>query len=185
MKREELIQLKELIEEEKKRREDIQKLQLKQDVMDYLALLGKEGVELDPNDIIDIVKSIFSDFKVTNTNGIYVCTDAHSVDSQVTYEGTEFYSLRQPINAKNVVRRFYKNIEDDKYVKASKDKHDIACGLYVDMNQFESTNTVLNPYNDQLHENGFDEVRANFVSSAISKDQTEAKRRLLSMYERL
>ena len=92
MKRNELIQLRELVNDEIKRRERIKELLGNKLVMEYLEITNTNPVDLDINNISEIISKILPSFTITKTNGIYVCTSAWYTDYRISYEDTEYYS---------------------------------------------------------------------------------------------
>ena len=74
MKKQELTNLRNMMILEKNRRERLNLLYQKADVIEFLKLSGMEEEVLDSNDEIGILLDILENFQVTKTNKIYVCT---------------------------------------------------------------------------------------------------------------
>ena len=90
MRRNELILLKELVNEEISRRKRIKELLKNELVREYLVITGTNEAELDVNNISEILSNILPSFTVTKTNGIYVCTRAWYSECRILYEDTEY-----------------------------------------------------------------------------------------------
>ena len=83
MKRNELIELRELVSNEIKRRERIKNLLKNNLIQEYLRITSTEYKDLDESNITEILEQILSSFEITQTNGIYVCTSAYYIDCDI------------------------------------------------------------------------------------------------------
>ena len=173
MERKELIYLKKRLQEEIEKRDKIKNL-LQQDSVKELISLVEISPDLFVKEDYELLKLILKNYKITNTNNIYVATKAFNLNYG-------YYEM--PIRSLNVGSRIYTNIEDKSTVKAwiseqAYDKRTIT-------SEFEKDNIVLNPYNTSVNENGYEEVRQEFFENAIKYGQAKSKKLLLSKYPRL
>ena len=182
MKRNELIKLRELVEKEEQRRIRIEELLNNNYVLEYLRLLDIKPSDLDSNNINEIINYILKDFKITKTNELYVCTEAYYVDYDICYEDTNYYTQDVCIDSEYAEHRIYTDIESGESRQATKDKDIWGRPLISD---FESNNIVLNPTNSNKNNNNYDEVRLDFMKTAIDKGQSKARKLILSKYNRL
>lgn len=179
MKRDELIKLRGLVNAEVERRKRIKEL-LKSDlVKEYLEIMKISPEELDMDNLPEIINEILESFKITKTNGIYVCTSAYFIDCSITYQDTTYYSRNVDIDSDYAEYKIYQDIEDGRVVKASKeDKLPL-------IKDFEQNNIVLNPHNTNVFSNGYSEVKGDFFINAIKSGQAKSKKLILSKYPRL
>ena len=173
MERKELLYLKKRLQEEKEKRDKIKNL-LQQDNVKELISLIEISPDLFIKEDYELLKIILKNYKITNTNNIYVATKAFNLNYG-------YYEM--PIHSFDVGSRIYTNIEDKSTVKAwiseqAYDKRTIT-------SEFEQDNIVLNPYNTSVNENGFEEVRQEFFENAIKYGQAKSKKLLLNKYPRL
>lgn len=122
----------------------------------------------------ELLRKILEDYKVTNTNNIYVVTRAFHYKYGFEVPFDSYYDIGS---------RVYTNIEDKSTVKAwiseqAYDKRTIT-------SEFEKNNIVLNPYNTSKNNNGYENVRHEFFKNAIKYGQEKAKKLILSKYPRL
>ena len=179
MKKSELVKYRRLINEEIERRKGIESLSF--DVKDLLRNNGIKLEDYQSDDIDGIVAKILSSFKVTETNGIYVCVLSYFEDWRVCYEETMISNVIVNISSPMSEYRLYRNIEDESQVMAYKGNS----SEYPSFSDFESNNIILNPYNDSDENNGYDEVRPFFFKTCISNSQEKTKKLLLEKYPRL
>lgn len=182
MKKNELIKFRELVNNETDRRKRIKELLDNDLVLEYLTLTETKKCNLDFNDIDDIVNRIISNYKITKTNEIYVCTCAYYIDCKICYEDTDYYSKYVNIDSDYAEYKLYTDIESKKYFKASKKNSDVTKYLISD---FENNNIVLNPYNTCRKDNGYDEVRTYFFINALKYGQAKSKKLVLSKYPKI
>lgn len=182
MKKSELIKLRNLVEQEKQRRERIKELLTNPLIQEYLRITSTEYKDLDESNITEMLEQILSSFEITQTNGIYVCTSAYYIDCDICYEETNYYSKNVNINSEYAEHRLYTDIESGKTIKGSKEDDHYGRTL---MRDFENDNIVLNPYNTSNDRNGYNEVKMDFFKTSIDKGQARAKKLILSKYPRL
>ena len=182
MKREELIYLKKRLQEEKEKRDKIKNL-LQQDNVKELISLIEISPDLFIKEDYELLKIILKNYKITNTNNIYVATKALVINWGHSYETyIDSFAFGNGIYTNG--SRIYTNIEDKSIIKAW-------INTYSDDNnriittEFERENIVLNPYNTSVNENGFEEVRQEFFENAIKYGQAKSKKLLLRKYPRL
>ena len=183
MKRNELIQLRELVDDEIKKRKRIKELLRNELVMEYLEITKTNPVELDIDNISEIISKVLSSFTITKTNGIYVCTSAWYTDYRICYEDTEYYSQYVALYSEYAEYKIYTDIESNKSITAVKEEKE-SYGRPL-ISSFETENIVLNPYNNRKNNNGYDEVKLDFFETALKDGQAKAKRLVLTKYSRL
>ena len=180
MKKEELLKLKELIINETNRRKRINELLDNKLVKEYFELTNKKQDKITEEEL-EILKYILNDFKVTKTNGIYVCTCAIRTDYHICYEETEYYSEYIDINSNKAEKKRYVNIESNEDVIGTIEKEDNRPLI----SEFERNNIVLNPYNTSENSNGFYEVKNEFFMNCIKYGNIKSKNMILKKYKRL
>jgi inorganic pyrophosphatase/exopolyphosphatase len=181
LQRSELIKLRKLVKEELDKRERIKEL-LKSDLLsEYLSLTGEEKTSITNETLEDIIERVLKTFKITKTNGIYVCTSAYYVDCKICYEDTEYYTYSVDIDNKFAEYKTYNDIENDRLITAVREK-EYDRPLIKD---FERNNIVLNPYNKEANNNGYKEVRNEFFKNAIKYGEAKSKKLILSKYPRI
>ena len=183
MKRNELIQLRELVKEETERRERIKEL-LKNDlVKEYLKITNTSSIDLDPNNVIDIINKVLSTFTIAKTNGIYVCTGAWYVNVRSIYEDDEYEAIGVPIDSDKAEYKIYTDLESEETIFAVREENE-SYGRPI-FSDIEKEKIVLNPYNESKNRNGFTEVKNDFFKHVLKEGQAKTKRLLLSKYPRL
>lgn len=205
MRRNELIYLRNELEREKVRRKQYNDL-LKAGEIGRSSIIVEglaEQWNLDINSLIfeprtmdeyQIIEYILRHYNITGTNGIYVCTNACCSDCDICYEETTWYSRDLLINDPLAEYKLYMDIESKKVIKAYSKKmleeyKDRFTGSFstsaILIPDFEEGHIVLNPYNNHRNENGFAEVRKDFLLSAVHDGQVKAKKLVLSKYPRM
>ena len=183
MKRNELIQLRELVNGEVKRRERIEQLLENDLIKEYIELTNSKEIKLDSNNVEEILNQVLSSFSITKTNDIYVCTRAYYIDWNVRYEETNYYSRNVEINSQYAEHRVYIDIESGENIGAIREANGIDREPLI--STFEKDNIVLNPYNTWKDGNGYDEVRFDFFETALKDGQAKAKKKILKKYPRM
>lgn len=178
MTRKELIDLRRLLENEKNRRLRINELLESENVIEFLKLKGIDEKTVDIEEWL-VLREILENFKITNTNGIYVCVGTYCTDCYISYEDTNWYTKEVDFDSKEREYRIYEDIEDGKIKKAYFEQPSYGHPVELVM-QFERDNIVLNPYNTNNGSNGYYEVRKMFFTSAIKSGQAKAKKLVLS-----
>lgn len=205
MRRNELIFLRSELEREKEKRKEYNDL-LKNGEIGRSSIIVEGLVEqwnLDINSLIfeprtmdeyQILEYILRRYNITGTNGIYVCTNACYTTCDICYEETTWYSEDLLINDPSAEYKLYMDIESKEVIKAYSKKKleeykDRFTGSFftsaILISEFEGENIVLNPHNNHQNENGFAEVRKDFLLSAIHGGQAKAKKLVLSKYPRM
>lgn len=182
MKRNELIKLRELVNQEVEKRNRILKLLENELVKEYLELSKIEIKQLDSNNVREILNQILTDFNITKTNGIYVCTQASYLDCSICYQDTSYYIKNTKIDAAYADDKTYVDIESGKTIQATK-KENYHNGPLI--KEFEKDNIVLNPYNTPRNKNRYDKVRIDFFENALKYGQAKSKQKILKKYPRL
>lgn len=186
MKRNELFELRELVDDEIKRRKRISELLTNELVMEYLEITKTDPVDLDIDSISEIISKILSSFTITKTNGIYVCTSAWYLGCHTYYQGDEYYSVDVKIDSEYAEYKVYTDIESNKSITAITDEYveEIRYGRPL-ISTFEKDNIILNPYNTSENKNGYEEVKFDFFRTALKDGQAKAKKLILSKYPKL
>lgn len=182
MKTSELNNLRRLVNAEVYRREKIRELLENESVKEYLKIANINIEDLDANDFLAIISEVLSSFSITETNGIYVCTNAWRAECTVCYEEITFYNQKVDINSKEAEYKTYIDIESGECIRASKMRNNVEEDL---ISTFESEKVVLNPHNTSKNSNGYDEVRLDFFETAIKDSQAKARKLVLSKYPKI
>lgn len=207
MKREELIKLKKMYNQELERRTRINQLLKEDNVLEYLKLNGINLERMQIEDTWSIIKELLKNIEITETNNILVHTSNYMLECKICYEETDYYRLPVPFNDNNTEYQTFRNIEtgeiytscSDDYVKSEFDSNDYKYRFpnkpNMTLNEFclelhnrlltselRQKYTILNPYNSSKNQNGYEEVRKDFFETAITKGQPIAKKFILSKY---
>lgn len=209
MKREELIKLKKMYNQELERRTRINQLLKEDNVLEYLKLNGIKLERMQIEDTWSIIKELLKNIEITETNSILVHTSNYMLECKICYEETDYYCFPVPFNDNKTEYQTFRNIEtgkiytscSDNYVKNEFDNNNYSY-YFPDKNESNITlsefchklhnrvltselrqkYTILNPYNSSKNQNGYEEVRKDFFETAITKGQTSAKKLILSKY---
>ena len=209
MKREELIKLKKMYNQELERRTRINQLLKEDNVLEYLKLNGINLERMQIEDTWSIIKELLKNIEITETNSILVHTSNYMLECKMCYEETDYYRITVPFNDNKTEYQTFRNIEtgkiytscSDDYVKNEFDNNNYSY-YFPDKNESNITlsefchkfynrvltselrkkYTILNPYNSSKNQNGYEEVRKDFFETAITKGQTSAKKLILSKY---
>lgn len=207
MKREELIKLKKMYNQELERRTRINQLLKEDNVLEYLKLNGMNLERMQIEDTWSIIKELLKNIEITETNSILVHTSNYMLECKICYEETDYYRLPVPFNDNKTEYQTFRNIEtgkiytscSDDYVKSEFDSNDYKYRFpnkpNMTLNEFclelhnrlltselRQKYTILNPYNSSKNQNGYEEVRKDFFETAITKGQPIAKKFILSKY---
>lgn len=183
MKRNELIQLRELVTKEVERRKRIKELLESDLIQEYIEITNAKVNKLDSNNIRGILNQILSSFSITKTNEIYVCISAYYMDYKIIYQDTIDYAKIVEINSCSATHKTYIDIESGKQISATKRLDNGVKGQLI--SAFEKNNIVLNPYNTCQNFNGYYEVKSDFFETAIKDGQAKAKKLVLTKYPRI
>ena len=209
MKREELIKLKKMYNQELERRTRINQLLKEDNVLEYLKLNGINLERMQIEDTWSIIKELLKNIEITETNSILVHTSNYMLECKMCYEENDYYRITVPFNDNKTEYQTFRNIEtgkiytscSDDYVKNEFDNNNYSY-YFPDKNESNITlsefchkfynhvltselrkkYTILNPYNSSKNQNGYEEVRKDFFETAITKGQTSAKKLILSKY---
>lgn len=183
MKPNQLVYLKKTLKYEKEKILRINELLQNENVIEFLKLKGINEQTL----IIDewpIIKKILEDYKLTETNGIYVCTGAFYEDCDICYQETTYYTRSTDLFSELAEYRIYRDIESGIARKAFLKSSSMEKSIVL-ANQFEQENIVLNPYGTSKNKNGYNEVRKTFFIEAIKNGQPKAKQLILKQYSKM
>lgn len=209
MKREELVKLKKMFNQELERRTRINQLLQEDNVLEYLKLNGINLERMQIEDKWSIIKELLKNIEITETNSILVHTSNYMLECKMCYEETDYYRITVPFNDNKIEYQTFRNIEtgkiytscSDDYVKNEFDNNNYSY-YFPDKNESNITLSefchkfynrvltselrqkyiILNPYNSSKNQNGYEEVRKDFFETAITKGQTSAKKLILSKY---
>lgn len=183
MKRNELVCLKKTLKYEKERILRINELLQNENVIEFLKLkeIDKQVLTIDE---WEIIKKILEDYKLTQTNGIYVCTGAFYEDCNICYQETTYYTRAVDLFSELALYRSYRDIESGVVKHAYLDATEIGKSVVL-AKDFEQENIVLNPYGTNKNKNGYDEVRKTFFIEAIKNGQPKAKQLILNRYNKM
>lgn len=207
MKREELIKLKKMFNQELERRTRVNQLLQENNVLEYLKLNGINPERLQIEDKWSIIKELLKNIEITETNGILVHTNNYKYGCNICYEETDYYRIFVPFDDSETEYQTFRNIEtgkiytscSDDYVKSEFDSNDYKYRFPNKPNmtlsefclklhnrlltsELMKKYTILNPYNSSKNQNGYEEVRKDFFETAITKGQPSAKKLILSKY---
>ena len=207
MKREELIKLKKMYNQELERRIRINQLLKEDNVLEYLKLNGINLERMQIEDMWSIIKELLKNIEITETNSILVHTSNYMLECKMCYEENDYYRITVPFDDNKTEYQTFRNIEtgkiytscSDDYVKSEFDSNDYKYRFpnkpNMTLNEFclelhnrlltselRQKYTILNPYNSSKNQNGYEEVRKDFFETAITKGQTSAKKLILSKY---
>ena len=179
MKNEELDLLKKLYHDEEERIKRIKELLDNENVKEYLRLTKGEKCQVPSDEFKDILYRILNNFVISDSNGIYVCTNSF-------YDNgfdDDCWTTCQKIDSNYLEQRTYRDIETGKEYRATCKKFSVYNWPLIP--EFEKDKIILNPYNSSVNKNGYDEVRTEFFMNAFKYGQEESKRLILSKYPRL
>ncbi|MCI6931956.1 MAG: hypothetical protein MR765_02265 [Tenericutes bacterium] len=209
MKREELIKLKKMYNQELERRTRINQLLKEDNVLEYLKLNGINLERMQIEDTWSIIKELLKNIEITETNSILVHTSNYMLECKMCYEENDYYRITVPFDDNKTEYQTFRNIEtgkiytscSDDYVKNEFDNNNYSyyfpnknesnitlsefCHKFYNRvltSELRKKYTILNPYNSSKNQNSYEEVRKDFFETAITKGQTSAKKLILSKY---
>ena len=177
----ELKKLRELVEKEKERIKNVNKLQEFEAVKEYLELVGLEPQNLDDS-TRSILMTVLKNFAIKKTNGIYVCTSATRKESEVIYQDTLYHEVNVSLDSPSADYKWYRNIEDGLCTQRLRIKQNLG---YETIEEFEKSHIVLNPTNKTTNSNGYLAVRLDFFENALLYGQSKSKKLLIDKYNRI
>lgn len=206
MKKAELIKLKKLLKSEINRRNRINELLSNNLIQEFLSL-NKLDINCLTKDEWIILEELLKEFKITESNGILVCTACYTTDCIINYQETEYFTRPVSFDSHYVEHHAFKDIETGRICKAYSDSyiHNLVMeenrnyprsyispsdfchkryGMYL-VSELKERYTLLNPYNSLENENGFKDVQKDFFTTAIEKGQSKAKQLVLSKYQHM
>lgn len=186
MKKSELTKLRTIYLQELERLTRIKELLSEEKCKELIELSKIDINEFKDIDRLKILQDVLQNFKITETNGIYVCTGTYITDCNICYEDTTWYEKAVPFNAEYAEYRYYNDIENNRMVIAyTKPEFFRSYNPKIITSEFEQTNIVLNPYNLNENDNGFDEVRNEFFMNCINLGQAKSKKLIIEKYRRM
>ena len=178
MKKSELIKIRKQVKEEIEKRKLMLELIKDESVKDLLEHFGLTEEMIDISNVREILDNILANFKITETNGLFVCIKAYDED----YHAPCVY-FTAPDSKYNPDIKSYKDIESGEVVTTS--------NIYgPTIIEFERSHTVFNPYNaayddKTIKENGYNEVRLDFFEESYRHGQNKAVQMILKKYPRI
>lgn len=121
MKKTELIKLKKLLQQEINRRNRINKLLENKDIQEFLSLNHLNFDKFLMDDKWMILSELLKDFKITESQGILVCTGSFVIGCIPYYQESEFYEKEVSLDKPYRFRKF-EDIETKKEYKAYNDQ---------------------------------------------------------------
>ena len=199
--------LKRLLQQEISRRNRINELLANDTIQEFLSLNNLDIHELPSDDKWLILEELLKEFKITESNGILVCTGNYIVKCSICYQETDYYSKEVPFDNQYIEYQMFKDIETSKIHKAYCDRYierlieeenrysirtnmtpSEFChkryGRYL-TSELKEKYTILNPYNSSKKDNGFKDVQKDFFTTAIEKGQPKAKQLVLTKYSQM
>lgn len=207
MKKAELIKLKKILEQEITRRNKINELLSNSLIQEFLSLNNLNINELQINDKWLILKELLKEFKITESNGILVCTGNYLTSCSICYQETNYETKEVSFDNPYIEYQMFKDIEtskihiaySDKYIQGLVEQENeryhrtkitptefchSRYGRYL-VSELMGKYIILNPYNSSKNNNGFNEVQKDFFITAIEKGQPKAKQLVLSKYSQM
>lgn len=137
-------------------------------------------------DNLKVLIDVLNKIKITQTNDIYVCTGTFITDCDICYQDTTWYTRAVPFDADYAEYRCYSDIENNHTIRAyTKPEFLRSYNPQIITSEFESKHIVLNPYNSNENDNGFNEVKNEFFMNCIDVGQAKSKRLILKKYKRM
>ena len=186
MKKSELINLRKMYVSELDRLNRIKEL-LNEETCKELINLSKLNVdEYKSIDNLKVLIDVLNKIKITQTNDIQVCTGTFITDCDICYQDTTWYTKAVPFDADYAEYRCYSDIENNHTIRAyTKPEFLRSYNPQIITSEFESKHIVLNPYNSNENDNGFNEVKNEFFMNCIDFGQAKSKRLILEKYKRM
>ena len=207
MKKQELIKLKKLLQQEIVRRNRINELLANDLGQEFLSLNNLNVNELPIDDKWHILQEILKEFQITESNGILVCTGSYYVSCSICYQETNYYTGETSFDNPYMEYQRFADIETskvlvayrDKYIQRKIEEESRYCrttqmtpsefchqryGRYL-VSELMAKYMILNPYNTGENNNGFSEVQKDFFMTAIESGQPKAKQLVLSKYPKM
>lgn len=156
-------------------------------VKEYLELKGLKEQSSYSYSEWDILAKILEDYTVDKTNGIYVCIGAYYNDYSIKY-GNKYSVTSCSFDDPCLEYRTYRDIETGQFIRAySSEELAPRSGRKKAplINSFEKCFIVLNPFNTNKEDNGFNIVREEFFTIALNSSEEEAKNYILNKYPRM
>lgn len=191
MKKTEIIMLKRLLQQETNRRNRINELLTNGLIQEFLALNNLDIEKLPSDDKWFILEELLKEFKITESNGILVCTGNYIVECRICYQETDYYTKEVPFDDPYTRYQIFQDIETskvhtayiDKYIERKiEEENKYYTTIKMTPSEFcykrygrrlvselMEKYIILNPYNSSKKDNEFDEVRKDFFTTAIEK----------------
>lgn len=180
--------LKQKLEDERARIERLNNLLQDDTVKEYLKLKGIKEKSSYSFDEWKVISDVLKDYTVDSSNGIYVCTGSYLTECSICYQETNYYTQSCDFDDPYLEYRTYMDIETGHFFKAYYRREYAASYMrnrVTLIKDFEARTIVLNPFNTNKNDNGFEIVRKEFFTTALEKGQEEAKRLVLEKYARM
>lgn len=181
MNKNDILIIKKMLEIEKNRTKKLNELQKEKNVIEYLKLKGLKEEIKNTCDEWYFIKKILREYKIKETNNIYVLTGTYFTDCYINYQETDYYEKEVPFDSENAEYRIYKNIENETCKKAYLSEEFFGYPQIL-VNEFEQNNIVLNPYNSNKNEEIYEQIRKDFFTETLNKGQVKAKKIVIKKY---
>lgn len=203
MKKEELVNLRRLLNQELDRRNRSNCLLYAYSVKKFLELNGLKIDEWQVDDRWLIIQDFLKTFKITETNGIFVCIGNYRAAWNVDFHVTEFYDeplsfhddrgeylLFKDIESEDVLTGFSNDWINYLYDNRMSSEKDLSYDEFFKKrfpnkllaSTLIQSHITLNPCNNSINNNGYNKVRKLFFETAIDEGQSAAKKLILSKY---
>lgn len=181
MNRNDILIIKKMLEIEKNRTKKLNELLKDKNVIEYLNI---KGITEEIKDICDdwyFIKNILKEYKIKETNNIYVLIGTYITDSYINYQETDYYEKEVPFDSEDAEYRLYKNIENGLIRKAYLSEEFFGYPKIL-VNEFEQNNIILNPYNSNKNNEIYEQIKKDFFTEIINQGQVKAKKILIKKY---
>lgn len=181
MNKNDILSIKKMLEFEKNRTKKLNELLKDKNVIEYLNI---KGIKEEIKDICDdwyFIKNILKEYKIKETNNIYVLIGTYYTDCYINYQDTQYYEKEVPFDCEYAEYRIYKNIENEICKKAYLSEEFFGYPKIL-VNEFEQNNIILNPYNSNKNNEIYEQIKKDFFTETMKNGQTKAKKILIKKY---
>ncbi len=180
--------LREQLQSEKQRIARLNELLKESEVQEFMKLYGLSDQKEFTLDEWAFISKLLANYNIEESNGIYVCTGAYYTDCEICYQDTSYYTEPCAFDCNYAEFKLYRDIETGRKTKAYTSLNYVSYGRLksaVLTGDFERKNIVLNPFDTHKNDNGYDQVRKDFFTTALEKGENEARKLVLKKYNRI
>lgn len=188
MKKEELVKLKILLEEELIRRQRINEILEDNLILEYMKEKNMDITKLEVNDLWVLLKEILKNFKISESNGILAYTGSYFVCDATYYQEPGYYPvLIKKDDKKNAEYKEFKDIETNKVYRGYNDElikqecdipslEEFCHKKYRSylLSELEKQYTLIYPHHD------FEDVQKDFFLTSVEKGQAKARKLVIN-----